>query len=142
MALEDDIEAAFKSQPLPEGDRFVTGDPEGAEELFAYQREELSPQLLARHTAAVNFLSDEGFCFLLPAFMRVSLREPHSGVADALLTRLVPPKGNPNRPSYVAWWGRLSGDQKRVVVRFLRYLGPHSEDDLAEVADVLEATLE
>ena len=142
MALKDDIDAVFQSQSFPVGDLFGPGDPEGAEELFEVPRAALGAELLAMHTAAVNFLSDGGFCFLLPAFMRVALQQPHSAVADSLLSRLIPPKGNPNRPSYQAWWSRLNGQQQDIVVRFLRYMEPHSDYDLATAADVLGATLE
>lgn len=140
--LERDIEAAFRDQGLPEGGLFVTGDPEGAEELFLLPREEFTVELLARHTAAISFLSDEGFCFLLPALMRVSLQQPDSSIADALIMRLIPPKGDPTRPSYLAWWGRLTVQQKGTVIRFLRQMDAHHDNGLVQAADSLEAGFE
>lgn len=140
--LQCDIEVAFRDRDFPEGDLFVTGDPEGAEELFLLPREKFTVELLARHTAAISFLSDEGFCFLLPAFMRISLQQPDSSIADTLIMRLIPPKGDPARPSYGAWWGRLNAHQKSTVIRFLRHMDSYHDVGLLHVADVLEATFE
>jgi hypothetical protein len=120
VTLESTVRSAFRETELPTGDLFETAQNEGASELFDNARwEGIQPDQLRNHSAAVGFLAPGAFAYFLPALIIVSLTD--AGVRDSLLQRLLPPKADASRPSFVAWWRLLSQPQRHAVVSFLEH---------------------
>jgi hypothetical protein len=118
--IESSIRHAFATGREPPSLLFATANDEGAGEILTKSRwENIRPEQLRMHSAAVSFLTPSAFAYYLPAFMLSSLAEP--GVRDSLLNALVPPKGDVSRPSFTAWWSLLSELQKAAVLAFIDY---------------------
>lgn len=120
MAIEQIIRQAFVGTEPPSCDLFSTSNTEGAEELFIHARwKQISIRQLQPHSASINFLSAAGFAYFLPAFMLAVLSEP--GISGSLMYKLTPPKDDPFRSSYAAWWSLLSEQQQKAVVEFIEH---------------------
>ena len=138
------IEEAFRCAEYP-GDFAIatpTYDDEGTTEHFCRTHwKDHSGDNLESFTSSITFFTPEAFAFYLPAFMIAALRNPSSGIGSSLVYRLCPPKADLHRPSFLAWWARLSGPQQGTVVAFLRELQERNESvpELAVLA--LEAYL-
>jgi len=77
-----------------------------------------SPDAL-EYATPITFFNAQGFAYFLPAYMRAAVVRPESGIGDALIDRILPPKGNLKRPSFSEWWSLLSRAQQNVVLAFL-----------------------
>ena len=118
MTIEAIVHQAFAKTEKPHGALFATEDDEGARAMFADARwEDIEPDALRRQSAAVNFLSPPAFAYFLPALMLASLSD--AGVRDSLVARLLPPKGDPTRPSFASWWELLSPPQRSAAIAFV-----------------------
>lgn len=120
MSLQVLVRQAFANTQPPDGEYFATVNDEGASRVFVGARwEQLGTEQLRHNCAAMSFFAPEAFAYFLPAFILASLAD--HGVRDALLWMLLPPKADPTRPSFAAWWGRLTSPQKSAVIAFLDY---------------------
>jgi hypothetical protein len=120
VTIEAQVRQAFAGSKPPAGELISTCNDEGASEALSGRSwEHVSPGQLQQHSAAVNFLAPPAFAYYLPAFMLASLSD--AGVRDSLLSKLLPPKADPTRPSFAAWWQLLSGPQKAAVVAFVEH---------------------
>jgi hypothetical protein len=118
VSIEAIVHQAFAKTELPPGALFATEDDEGARAIFTGARwEDIEPDALQRHSAAVNFLSPSAFAYFLPALILASLSD--AGVRDSLVTRLLPPKDDPTRPSFASWWELLSHPQRSAAIAFV-----------------------
>ncbi|WP_139271170.1 DUF6714 family protein [Atopomonas hussainii] len=136
MAIRE-VQEAFANAVLARGERVTdqTYDDEGTSSTFEGRRwQEVKPHELAMVTACLWHLTPSAVCAYLPAFLVASLESPSSGIADATIQFITPPKGNPRRPSFAAWWLHLSSRQQFAVVAFLREM---SESALGEHAETL-----
>ena len=131
------IESAFANIARPpDHDLFQFGS-EGALDVFRGRRWlDVADPELDHHSCALRFLSAAGFAHYLPAFMCAALRNPSSGLADAVIGMLTPPGDDPRRPSFAARWSRFDTAQKQAVIAFLRH---HADDCGARsAASILE----
>jgi hypothetical protein len=118
VTIEGIVHQAFAYTEPPSGALFATENDEGAGAIFAHARwEDIDLAALCRHSAAVNFLSPRAFAYFLPAFILASLSD--AGVRDSLVARLLPPKGDPTRPSFTSWWELLSHPQRSAAIAFV-----------------------
>ncbi|MFW2374819.1 MAG: DUF6714 family protein [Gammaproteobacteria bacterium] len=140
MDIEEMIHNAFSGTQLAPGELFVTSRTEGAEQVFpGAQWTQLNAETLKDHSASINFLSNEAFAYFLPAFMIAALED--SGIAVSLIYKLTPPKNNPSRPSFAAWWVRLSREQQITTISFLEHLEAQGDTIPPGVLDILRAEL-
>ena len=117
-----------------------TYDDEGASATFKGRRwREVSSDELRQVTACLNFFTPAAVVAYLPAFIVAALEHPHSGVADCTIAFIKPPKANPFRPSYFAWWSLLSPSQRLAVIAFLRAMPEPTPGEYLETIAVLEA---
>ena len=138
--LGSQIREAFSAAALHAGEPISidTFDDEGASQHFelTHWRDHGYAELKDR-TPCLLFFTPNAFCFFLPAYLLAALDEPESWFAGEVASRLVPPKNDPSRPSYAAWWTRLSPDQRVAVVSFLRWMqsgyGAVPEADIARL---------
>jgi len=120
VTIEAIVHRAFANTDPPSSAIFATDEDEGAAEVLGDARwEDIRPEHLRLHSAAVNFLTPSGFAYFLPAFMIASLSDP--GVRDSLLESILPPKADTSRPSFAAWWRPLSAPQKQAVIAFVEH---------------------
>jgi hypothetical protein len=120
VSIETLVHQAFANTELPAGELFATSNDEGASQVFTDVRwEQVDAGQLRQHSAAVNFLAPTAFAYFLPAFILASLSD--AGVRDSLLSKVLPPKADTTRPSFAAWWQRLTPLQKNAVVAFVDY---------------------
>jgi hypothetical protein len=66
----------------------------------------------------------------------VPLQAPGSGISDATISFVKPPKDDPSRSSYHAWWALLFSRQRLALAALLRAVpesipGEHSEAENA-----------
>ena len=136
MQLVTMIEEVFRNSEYPSDGAIsvVTSDDEGTTEHFSGTHwKDHSGDTLANFSSSITFLTPEAFAYFLPAFMIAALDQPFGGIASSLLVRICPPKFDPHRPSYSAWWSRLDRSQQESVVEFLRKMRASDESvpDLA-----------
>ena len=134
---------AFASEALPTGQPVTiqTYDDEGASATFEGRRwQEVSAHELALVTASLHFLSPPAVRAYLPAFLVAALQAPRSGIADCAVAFVKPPKGNPLRVSYYAWWSLLSPRQHAAVIAFLRAMPECMPGENSEAIQSLEAS--
>ncbi len=88
-ALFTELEAAFGQLPIPRPEDLLTSEPGALLECQDFLPKvqglhwrEIQPQDLAGEADSLSFLSPEGFQFLLPAFVKVSVLDPT--VADLI----------------------------------------------------------
>ncbi|MBE9608722.1 DUF6714 family protein [Chitinilyticum piscinae] len=117
--MRDAILAAFPVQPFPANQALITDtyDDEGTGALFARRNWDELEAAELRNTSLV-FLSPAAFAYYLPALLLAALEYPDSNLAGNLCQYLAPPKGDRHRPSFAAWWDRLSAEQQSVLVNF------------------------
>lgn len=138
-----EVQEAFAGAILARGESVTvpTYDDEGASSTFEGRRwQEVDRHELAMVTACLWFLTPAAVCAYLPAFLVASLEEPQSGIADATIRFIIPPKGNNRRPSFAAWWSLLSRRQQSAVVAFLRAMPESVPNEYAETVSALEAS--
>lgn len=138
--LGSQIRDAFSAAALHAGEPIAieTFDDEGADEHFALSHwRDHGYAGLKDLTPCLSFFTPNAFCFFLPAYLLAALDEPESWFAGDVASRLVPPKNDPSRQSYAAWWTRLTRDQRAVVVSFLNLMqsthGAVPEADIARL---------
>jgi len=123
--LGSQIRDAFSAAALPADEpiSIETFDDEGAAERFklSHWRDHGFAEL-KELTPCLSFLTPKAFCFFLPACLLASLEDPASWFAAEVASRLVPPKNDPSRQSYSAWWTLLTRDQRAAVVAFLKLM--------------------
>ncbi len=123
MQLVQNIKEAFSPREYPGDDcLLLPGDDEGEGQLFfGKDWRELTYEQLELRTFVLLCFTPDAFCYFLPAYLIASVENPDSGLADEVLERLFPPKNDPTRPSFCAWWGKLSPAQKQVVLGVVRF---------------------
>jgi hypothetical protein len=132
-SLASEIEQAFVSEPIrrPTTVSDTQLDDEGTTETFlGTSWQDHSPKDIEQFTHSLSYFTPAAFAYFLPSFMLAALHLSSPGVLDALLFRLLPPKGNTSRPSFVAWWSLLSIRQRNSVVAFLEYFSIRELDTL------------
>jgi hypothetical protein len=123
--LVSQIERAFAGIALPEGLPLSveTYDDEGADANFRGRRwRDLGYGELKDLTPCLSFFTPGAFCYFLPGFLLASLAQPTSWFAGDVANRLCPPKNDPTRASYAAWWRLLSGEQRKATAAFLHHM--------------------
>lgn len=137
----DEVREAFASACLPLGQAVAieTYDDEGARATFEGRRwQDVAASELAMVSASLRFLTPPAVGAYLPAFLLAALADPDSGLADSTVDFVKPPKDNPSRPSYFAWWSLLSPAQRTAVVSFLRAM-PDLQREHRDAIHALEA---
>lgn len=121
--MQQIILAAFPTDALPPLLVAVnTYDDEGLEKLFRGRRWSAIPtEDLLVQLVGLSFFTPEAFAYYLPALMSAAVSEPDSNLMGDLCNYLRPPKNDPCRPSYAAWWFLLTPEQRNAVVSFLRF---------------------
>jgi hypothetical protein len=85
VSIESSIRHAFATGREPPLLLFATANDEGAGELLTNSRwEDIRPEQLRMHSAAVGFLAPSAFAYYLPAFMLSSLADPGEGKSVVL----------------------------------------------------------
>lgn len=138
------ITRAFESSRFPVG-KDISVDPsndEGTSEFFLGTRWQDHNAETLQNFTVLSFFTPEAFCYYLPAYMLAALQHPHSGIADTLIEFLCPPKNNPKRPSYWAWWSQLSADQRASIVAFLEEFHNENPERLSTVIASLHEHVE
>jgi hypothetical protein len=138
-----EVREAFASAQLPHGQPVAkeTYDDEGASAIFEGRRwQDVTASELAYVTACLHFLTPLAVRAYLPAFLVASLEDPYSGVADCTVSFIKPPKDNPSRQSYSAWWSLLSPIQRAAVVSFLRVMPESMQGEHLGALKALEAS--
>jgi hypothetical protein len=137
------ISRAFAADRLPKCDpvSVETYDDEGTKEFFqgTHWQDHAGTDLEAR-VSCLTFFTPKAFCFFLPAFLVAAAKAPESWLASELASRLLPPKGDPSRPSYASWWCLLTLEQRRAVLAFLTLMQSRGELHAADLSR-LEAAL-
>lgn len=141
MSLAAEINAAFEGSAAPSAAALFEADSEGALEAFAGKLwQDIEPDVAHYHCFALTVFSPTGFAYYLPAFMLGALRMPNTGIVDATIDSLCPPKNNPSRPSFARRWERLSALQQRAVVNFLRHFSERNPYAVGAAIDALIAS--
>ena len=141
MSLASEINAAFGRTAAPSAAALFETDSEGALEAFAgKQWQDIDPEVAHYHCFALTAFSPIGFAYYLPAFMLGALSMPNTGLVDATIDALSPPKNNPSRPSFMRRWERLSAVQKSAVVNFLRHFSGKNPYAIGAAIDALLAS--
>jgi hypothetical protein len=158
-----EIDTAFADTPYP-GDDQLAGirDDEAAEnamELRGLTWQTVHPELLAQCYTALNFLSDAGFRYYLPAFLFADLHECESNADPvfhltyrlaeyetpdvpaeelesivgkerlAFLERVTPPPGVRPVPE-VSRFQAFTPPERRAIIRYLEYRSVNSYDEV------------
>ena len=124
------IDSAFPAQRLSPGAPVTAYVDEDTERQFGgTEWREHDPASIASMTHSLNFFSPPALVHFLPAYLRAALLLPDSGVADALVARLRPPKGDAARPSFLRWWALLDDSQREVICRFITLLAAPDDHD-------------
>jgi hypothetical protein len=137
-ALSNQIKDAFISRALSaeEPISVETYDDEGTTEHFraSHWRDHGYAQL-EEMISCLSFFTPVAFCFFLPGYLLASIENPTSWFAAEVARRLCPPKNDPSRLSYSAWWSLLTQEQKLAVISFLKVMqskyGAVPEADIA-----------
>lgn len=144
-ALAIEVDKAFADARCPAGDAVAQApeNDEGTAEYFRgkHWRDIDRSDLMRRRFALVAF-TPVAFAHFLPAYLLACLESPDRAPLDSLLPALTPPKNNPKRPSYWAWWSLLSADQRRVVIKCLRHWDVSEAGSLSLAVTSLEATVD
>ena len=143
-ALAIEVNKAFADVRYPLHDPIYQApeNDEGTAEYFRGRnwRDVDRSDLMRRRFALVAF-TPAAFAYFLPTYLLACLESDHAPL-DSLLPALTPPKNNPKRPSYWAWWSLLSSNQRRVVIQCLRYWDRAESGLLSMAATSLEATVD
>ncbi len=143
-ALAIEVDRAFADARYPAGDAISQApeNDEGTAEYFKgkHWRDIDRSDLMRRRFALVAF-TPAAFAYFLPTYLLACLESDRAPL-DSLLPALTPPKNNPKRPSYWAWWSLLSADQRRVVIKCLRHWDLAEAGSLSMAATSLEATVD
>jgi hypothetical protein len=137
------VREAFASAHLPHGEPVAieTYDDEGASATFEGRRwQDIAVAELANVTACLHCLTPLAVRAYLPAFLVASLEEPYSGVADCTVSFIKPPKDNPLRQAYSAWWSLLLPTQRAAVISFLRVMPESMQGEHSGALKALEAS--
>lgn len=123
MNLVANIRRVFSEREYPGDTNIVKkGDHEGDGELFVGATwGQLDYREMERRTFVLHCFTTAGFCYFLPAYLIASVELPLSGMADAVLFRMRPPKNDTGRNSFVEWWSLLSVKQKQVIVEVVKF---------------------
>lgn len=144
-----EIRAAFAATPYP-GDDQLCGSEQGDEpaeyalELRGVRWQLAHPELLARCYAALSFLSDPGFRYFLPAFMRSDLLDYESNANPVFnlthgLTRRYPQWDLFNWRSYaVNRFQAFTRAERLAIVHYLEYRAAVDDYDAPSVQAALE----
>jgi len=119
-----------------------TYDDEGTTEHFRGTRWQDHTVESLQNFTVLSFFTPEAFCYYLPAYMLAALQQPYSGIADSLIEFLCPPKNNPKRSSYWAWWSKLSTNQRQCVVSFINEFKPTDPIRFSPVIETLSTHVE
>ena len=97
-------------------------DAECEEEVFTgSQWWDLHTADLISRTFILHYFTPTAFCYFLPAYLLASIEISASGLTDAIMDRVSPPKNDTSRPSFQEWWGLLSKEQRRSLIETMRY---------------------
>ena len=130
-----EIESAFPAKRLPPDAPVTAYVDEDTERQFAGTGwREHDPASIASMTHSLSFFSPPALVHFLPAYLRAALLLADSGVADALLARLRPPKGDMTRPSFLRWWALLDDSQRDVICRIVARLAAPDDHDARALA--------
>lgn len=121
--LANKIRGTFKAEKLQFNERTSAEnyDDEGTNDHFysTYWQDHNMPEI-AYFTSSLTYFTPEAFCYFLPSFLLALLDEPNSGFTEVVTEHLCPPKNDPARPSFMAWWSLLTYNQRTVVIDFLK----------------------
>ena len=140
------IRIAFENVPESKFTNLCVGyDDEGINDFFGGRGwREINSADLSYHSAALTFFTAEAFHYFLPSFMIAGIEFPEefSGIIDAIISNLTPPKLDPERPSFMERWKLFSPEQKQVTVDFLSYVnGKNNQHWLDDVIVRIRETI-
>lgn len=132
-----ELDAAFPTRPLPPGTRLTESDDEDTIRCFGgTDWRDHDAQSIALMTHSLQFFSPAELVRFLPAYLSAALRLPDHAIAQAVIERVRPPKGNVRRPSFMAWWSLLDTHQRDLVCRII---GQLAEPDDREIGALVRA---
>lgn len=139
MRLIAEIDQAFPARPLPE--RITDCDPDCPEcnaitaEFYGQQWQVIDDAKIEANKS-MSFFSPKAFHYLLPAYLRYSLRHfafnsDNSDVCEFMVYALTPDLGASTEPSRAAWmrerFSLLDRKQAEIVVGFLTLISRDEE---------------
>ena len=146
MTLSEQIQQAFAEVPYPGDDNITFGQCEESQNVLHYLQgrnwEDVSIENL-RLANALNWLSETGFHYYLPAHLRAVIESPTTAdtLVDGLKYAFIPPRRNHGTPheKFNRRITRLTPFQKEVILLVYQKLCDLGIYDAADV-EMLQAT--